>query len=403
MEAISKKVYAYKVYNDSDGSYLTTWSTEVLSEPRFTSEINGGPGQLKITLDREFEDFGEGDDVDLNNGVDVYVYDVDQPNGVILYSGYISAYNPILDEGKEVLEIILLPHVAELGRYMLRETNGNTQVVFSSQDPGNMFLGVLNRLQNDGSGLDGGQIDTTSTAVTYTFNTNTGKQAFDKCTELAPDGWYWTVDPDGKVNFKQKSSTIDHDLSIGEHIASLESKKRIEGMVNRVYFTGGGDPPMYKVYERSGSIASYGLYAKKLVDQRVTVEATAEIMATRILDQNEVPETRLTMRIIDNNGGPQHGYDIESINIGDVVRVKNIDYGSQSVSLWGLAQWDVDVWDHTLASTAGSGLVVVRTVYTANYIDIETSSRLPEVAKRIEDINRNLENTQTVSNPSAPS
>jgi hypothetical protein len=183
----------------------------------------------------------------------------------------------------------------------------------------------------------------------------------------------------------------------------MYSRKRIENLVNRVYFTGGGEPPLFMVYERTGSIDAYGLYAKSIVDQRVTVEATAETIATRILDANEEPETRLILRIADNNGSAGQGYDIESISVGDTVRIKNLQYGTQGTSLWDVAVWDVDVWDYTLASTSSSPLLVVRTRYNPNYMEIETSSRLPEVAKRIEDVNRNLVNTQTKDNPTSPS
>ena len=107
---------------------------------------------------------------------------------------------------------------------------------------------------------------------------------------------------------------------------------------------------------------------------------------------------------MDSNGqGGSHGYDIESIRVGDTIRIKNLQFGTKSNSVWDLSVWDVDVWDFTLASIAGQPLLVVKTIYSPDSIEVETSSRFPVVSKRIEDINRNLENSQTFGNPSSPS
>jgi len=60
------------------------------------------------------------------------------------------------------------------------------------------------------------------------------------------------------------------------------------------------------------------------------------------------------------------------------------------------------VWDYTLSSVAGSPLIVVKIKYHPNFLEVETSSRFPDISKRIEDISRNLQVTQMVNNPVAP-
>lgn len=399
-----QKRYVYKVYTDN--AYVTTWSSDVVSEPSFTTVINGGAGQLKIVLARPFENFGEDSDVKLNNSVDVYVYDIDNQNGLLLYRGYISTYAPILIGGKEYIEVTLLPLIAQADRFMLRTAAGATSISYLSKDPGFIFADVLSKFQADGGSLQStsSSIQSAGTTVSYTFNTNTVLEAFKKCVELAPANWYWSVDPNGTINFKQKISTVTHDLSIGQHIQSMKPEKRVESIINRVYFTGGGDPPLYTVYQSSGSISTYGLYATKIVDQRVTLSATAQTIAQKILDEKSEPEVRTKLVITDSNGrGGYHGYDIESIKVGDTIRIKNLSFGTQTESQWDVENWDDDVWDYTLASVAGQPLLVTKTSYKPNSLEVETSSRFPEVSKRIEDINRNLENSQTANNPSSPS
>jgi len=51
------KRYEYRVYDGA--TYITTWSSEVLSEPHFRMVINGGPGEMVIRLARKFDNFGE--------------------------------------------------------------------------------------------------------------------------------------------------------------------------------------------------------------------------------------------------------------------------------------------------------------------------------------------------------
>lgn len=401
-----RKFFVYKVYN-SAGDFITTWSDDVLSIPKFSTAINSAPGQMTVKLARAFDNYGEEDDVAFANRVDVYCFDSDSPGvGVLIYRGFISTYSPNLQRGQEYVVITLLPYISLAAKTILKDASNNTTVQYLSQDPSTIFRSILGLAVAAGLRIDttATSIDITQSVVSYTYNTNTIKEALDKALELTPDGWYWRVDPDDTVHLHQQPATVTHDLLIGQHIVSANPEKRIENIVNRVYVTGGGDPPLYRVYERSSSISAYGLREAKVVDQRVTDPATALIMATRILDAQEAPETRIKMTIVDNNGQLQdQGYDIESIKIGDTIRIKNLQFGSKSESLWDVAEWDVDVWDQTLASIAGNPLLVVKLNYNGDTIDVETSSQFPVVSKRIEDINRNLVNTQTVNNPAAPS
>lgn len=419
---MTKKYFIYKVYTKA-GVLVKTWLKDVVSVPDFTTTINGLPGQMSIDLARTFEEYGEDTDVKLDNRVDCYIYDNEAPNGELLYRGYISAYQPTLDKGKEIVRITLLPLMSQMNRYMLTD-NGNTKVTYNSYDPSDIMMDIISKMIEDGATIvsrgsslwdysqwDSGywddvipaDIDKSNTEVSYTFNANTVKEAVDKCLELAPANWFYRVDPDDTIVFQQKPETITHDLSIGLQIATIEIQQRSENITNEIYFIGGGEPALYRKYSRPGSISQYGRYTKKIVDQRVTVPATADTLANKQLDEQEVPETRFRMVIIDNNGSDTNkGYNIESIKVGDVLRVKNLNFGKKTETLWDQAVWGTDSWDYNLASIASTGLLITKTSYTPNSIEIETSSRFPIVAKRIEDINRNLVDTQAVNNPDAP-
>jgi hypothetical protein len=186
----------------------------------------------------------------------------------------------------------------------------------------------------------------------------------------------------------------------------METWRRIEDVVNRVYFTGfttASGTGLFRVYSNSGSISSYGLHAIHKVDQRVTNTATADTMANRILTAKSTPEIRTAIEILDSNGENQYrGYDIESITPGDTMKIGNIRGAVRTYTRWDSFSWDVDVWDQTLATSAADVIQILSFDYTPDKIRIEASSRLPEISKRIEDIDRNLNASQTVDNPTTP-
>src|SRR5690606_8937721 len=140
--------------------------------------------------------------------------------------------------------------------------------------------------------------------------------------------------------FKGKDVTANHTLVLGKDITTIIPEKSIENMTNRIYFTGGGEPPKYKKYERSGSITANGLYAKRVIDTRVTDDTTMDIVAGSILDREDSAETRTTLVVRDNNMGDGRGYDIESIKPGDSIKI--IGFSSKQSNKWDVAVWGVD-------------------------------------------------------------
>jgi hypothetical protein len=398
-----RKHFIYRIYTPL-GAYVETWSPEVISDPDFKININSGPGEMVVQLARKFDDFGEDVDVKLNNKVQCFVVDNDNVNGLLLYTGYISGYRPVIDEVKEYIEVTLFSYVGELSRMILRDATGNTTVTYNSYDPSVMLRDIVDKYRAIGGNLNYSalSVQNTNTSVSYTFITNTIKECLDKIIELCPVGWYYRVDPDGTIYLQPKNVLSDHAFSVGLEVERLRTFRRIEDLVNRVLFTGGGTPALFRKYENTSSQATYGLYEKKVVDQRVTVAATASTISNRILDNQKDPEIRSTLVVIDNNGPATRGYDLESVKVGQTFKIKNLKNSVSASALWDVAQWDVDVWDQTLANAAADVIQILSIHYQPDSIEIEASSRLPQVAKRIEDVDRNLQNSQTVNNPAAP-
>ncbi len=398
-----EKSFMYRVYSAA-GVPITTWSKEVFSEPSFTNAMNSSPSELAIQISRKFDDFGESVDITLANIVELWVSDKEDINGRLIFSGYISGYKPVISENNEYIEVTIFPYASQLANILLRTVAGVTTIAYTNQDPANMLKDVIDKYRALGGRLNysATSIALTNTVVSYTFNTNTIKECFDTIITLCPVGWYYRIDPDGFVYLQPKNTAGDHMFTIGTNIKNLETYRRIEDLVNRVLFTGGGTPALYVMYENTASQAAYGLYEERMSDTRVNSAAIASVIANRELNNKKDPEIRSTMTIVDSNGPDSKGYDIESVKVGQTLSIKNLK-NSTSPSLWDVAQWDVDVWDQNLASAAADVIQILSITYHPDSIEIEASSRLPQIAKRIEEINKNLLGLQTVNNPVSPS
>ena len=289
--------------------------------------------------------------------------------------------------------------------YFKVNTNTNsTQVAYNSYDPGAIMRSIMDKYiaQGGNLGYDTSTIELTGTTVSYTFNTNTTLEGVKKVLELAPAGWYFYIDQaTNMLHFHNKASVATRRFILGRDLIELKPEKRTEDIVNIIYFTGGGTPALFTKYTRAGSVGLYGNRAARYVDQRVTVAATAATIAGALLDQRQAPELRLSFEVVDTMVDSSIGYDLETITIGDTVGLRNT--GGVGSSLWDVAQWDVDYWDFNIKDISTAILQIVRMEKSPESAKIYCSTVPPDVSKRIEDINRNLEASQTANNPSVAS
>lgn len=291
--------------------------------------------------------------------------------------------------------------------YKLHYKEAATKSVFNSYDPSQILKDcITNYVQQNGSvNYTDSTIDMTGTTVSYTFNVNTTLEAINKCVELAPKNWYWYLDyGTNLVHFHQKNEDPDHYFNLEKDIIDAKFEKRIEDIVNTIYFTGGdtgGGTNLFKKYVVQESINKYGIKAMKYSDQRVTLTNTADTIANAILEQKSYPELRVVLEILDSNNNQNMGYDIESIKVGDTIAVRNITQ-QVGLSTWDYARWDQSYWDYNIYNLSSLTMQVVKLTYKENSVVLEASTIPTDVNKRIEDINRNLEVLQTLNNPTIP-
>lgn len=178
--------------------------------------------------------------------------------------------------------------------------------------------------------------------------------------------------------------------------------KSNENLCNRVFFMGGGSPNLYKMYERTSSQTEWGLREMFLKDERVTVIATASLIANSYLDEFDHPISEIECEVIDSNIDPINGYDIERFRPGDIVSILHPEMERRS-TLWDEAFWDVDYWDFDIKYALGQAHQIIEIQYEFQKCILRLGAKVQDFNKRMEEINRNLEETAKQDLPTTPS
>lgn len=431
---IEKKTYLYKVY-DPDGNYIETWA-DVIDEPEFTEEINTLGSSMTIELARNSDSLGqivsplqteagqnlttesgdviyattesrnqvgEGSSVNYNNRVDIYVFygyteplftesgeiiytesgdpllvSMGAPNGLRIFTGFISGVSSRYGDTESTV-VQLSSYGWDLDQFPLMN-GSSTTVSYLTQDPSNIAKDLADKFvaQSAGYGTythrEEASISMTGTNVSYTFRANTYADGLAKIVELMPSNWYYRVGlGDNTIYFRERSASPKHLFLLGKHIKSLDLAGSILDSVNDVLFTGGGDPALY--IRRTEAPAPFTRRRlSNTSDNRVTVLQSAEIIAENTIGNANKLLYRTTVTILTDV------YDIETINIGDMVGFRNFDNY-------------VD----------GLTMQVVGRSYTPDAVTLQLESMPVSVNKRLEDIRRNLAVTENQNVPNSPS
>lgn len=428
---MAQKTVRYLI-SDSSDNFVGEW-TDVGTELTLRREINNAMSSLTATLARNeltqivttdvltteadevltTEDdeilladivgatgIGSGTDLDLNQYVEVNTYygsfvellteddevittesDVDllvedgAPEGYPIFKGYISDWD--LDFGdNDTVTVTLLNNGLELNHIILMDGT-DTKVTFNSWDPSDIVRWVIDYAQTQGAHINytATSIEDTGTTVSYTFNLNTVAECLNKVLELCPSDWYWSYDP-GSDLYSLKARPVAPARYFTKQLDATKTKLRrsMSGLVNEVYFTGGGEPALLVKRVDAPSQAAYRRGISKISDGRVTDQTTAELMADSEIDRYKNP---VYVGSVSVNGN--HPYPIEEIALGEMAGF--INYGDMIDDL---------------------ELQVVGLTYNIDTVEVDLDRLLPPTTKRIEDIKRNLDVLEQLNNPDAP-
>ncbi|MBF6588927.1 MAG: hypothetical protein IVW57_00165 [Ktedonobacterales bacterium] len=125
-------------------------------------------------------------------------------------------------------------------------------------------------------------------------------------------------------------------------------------------------------------LSTFGPRKIQVVDNRVTDQATAAIIAQALLNNYDRVLIRTKLRIVDYRGDTQTGigYDIETILPGDSCQIVDPDVQVSS-TLWDVSQWDTAYWDYSPGAALDQVVVIVSVSYAFDYVDLEIASLAP--------------------------
>lgn len=330
-----------KFYDQDNSTFLKVYSTQrpegatrgyLKNSPAFTSNIDGGFGECVLDLSLHFHDFDEGTSVDFMNIVKIYAVRVD--NGAqdveLIYTGFISRYEPYYEGGDEGVRVTLLGLVSLLSFSHFKNGTSFTYAR-GAEDPtvtGKAIIDHFNTIYG-GSLLsyDATSVPSTlGTNITYTFTDTLWADALRKVAELAGTGWWWKVDETGKYWLLAKPGSATHVFTIGKDIESLVLTKDSEKVVNdvQVRHTGGTASDYSDATSQStfgtGSPAS-GKRTKIVSDTAIQNSTTADQRGNKEI--NDGKDEKVSARITINTA-----YDLESIKVGETCSVRNLQSAS---------------------------------------------------------------------------
>jgi hypothetical protein len=261
--------------------------------------------------------------------------------------------------------------------FILYEAGADTTVPFLSKDPSQILRSVVDFARSRGAEINYTEdsIQVTETLVSYTFQTNTIKEAIEKVLELCPANWYYFYDfGTDTIYLREASTTPDRWLRKGQSVVTGKIVKTIEKVINDVLFSGGGTPSLFKRTRETPQAGTRRGLAKKS-DNRVTSSTTATILSQSDIDQfrNALYAGEVT---ITEDGT----FYLEDVEVGEMLGF--IGFG-----------------------TLIDGIVVqsVSKEYNPDKMPVSLTYNVPRVNKRVEDIKRNLEVLENVNNPAEPS
>lgn len=345
----------YKLYKP-DGTFIKTLSQEdIISDFQITKNINGGIGNLAITLKKPIDNYDEYDAVKNPNGsikygnrVSIYLVDLYNTTPKQIFYGYLVEVSPAYQNGEESVELVFYGAISKLSNDYY-----NTSLVYPYEpnEPAGFYveetaisasLIIKNIVDNYRliaaypmvSYTWGGSIVDCGNLVSYTFDRSTHFDAAKKIEEFLPVGWYWYVDEAGVMNVKDSAIQTEHKLTIGRHIKEIQAHKSIDSIVNYFVLWNGRSTAdasyVFGFKNDATSQTDYGRVTLFQQDSEVLVDSVATIRKDKVISYRKDPKQELTVEV-----SGEH-YDVSLFQPGQRVSIRNIRNYTQTTFADGL-------------------------------------------------------------------
>jgi phage minor structural protein len=215
----------------------------------------------------------------------------------------------------------------------LEKTDNVTYDTTATPKTPTQIITALLALQEFTPALTVGTIEPTTTFALAVENTNL-LTAVLKCTEYL--GGYIDVSDTGALNWwNDPSGNPTREIRYRKNLKGMTRKREFYNIRNKIYAYGAGETEAQITLIDAGeaqeyiqdatSQTAYGVRIKRITDKRITHPATLLRWAQRYLAAYKDPVYSYTVDAVNLAAHPSFNFDLEELEIGQIVRVKNID------------------------------------------------------------------------------
>lgn len=339
-----------------------------------TREINGSM-TCNLTTNETLDTFRDGK-TDIANNIIIRVSTSNTAAiGLDYYSGYLPQRSLILTGQEERIMVRSFGHISRLYQAIWRDGTTTTHnYTASGADPTTIIKDIIDDWRalysNAKINYNAASTENVGTTVKTKFEAMTFGRALEEAAELAHTTnrkWYWRVLGDNVFTFKRASTGPDHSLLMGRDISELRLEEDLVNAANEafVYFNNS----TIRRYSDSDNIDINGYISEFIRKTNVTDTNTADEIGNAILENKLPALLKIGITVNDDyvNG-------IETIDPGDTVEILNLP----------------DI----VADLLTSNMLVTKTVYRKDEVDLELSIKHPRLDSRIENIAREFNNSR---------
>ena len=370
-----KKTYAQ--VSDKNGNYLGV-IPEII-DVQFSSIMNGGSANMTISIPEEIEDIETNQLYNGGNQVVIWVQDRDTPSGVRIYCGLIGIVQGTVRGNAEYVELGIEGYTSEFEKTPYIDS-GDASIQHTDQLPSDVFKSIVDKYRafrdNPHMNYSASSVDSigVSYLITYPFNHKNCFEALNVLMESCPVDWYWYLDNEGILYFKQISNIPDHLFTFGRDIVDEFSFQKSYGNIRTGILFWNNEAQTAsdrtRLVFRQTAVDDYDKNIQIVNDGNITRWDTFARITEKYLDSSSQPLSAVSFIIFDNNSGI--GYDIESIKPGDTCRILNLSS-------------NLDI---------GENLIITTTEYHLDYIKVVVEDRRQFITRQLMDINRRLNNQE---------